>query len=123
MKQYFTRANLGNLLGFIVGIYLLVILGGVIKRNHDLQTQIGSLNTQIKQLQTDKAQLDYEINYYGTDAFKEKEARAKLGLVAPGESVVILPKDQSSTAGSDQTAAKPRPKSHIAQWFEFLFGG
>ena len=122
MKQYFTRTNLGNLLGFIVGIYLLVILGGVIKRNHDLQTQISELNGQIKQLQTDNAQLNYDINYYGTDAFKEKEARAKLGLVAPGESVVLLPKDQSSSIATNQTSSKPKAKSHIAQWFEFLFG-
>jgi len=122
MKQYFTRANLGNLLGFVVGIYLLVILGGVIKKNHDLQTQIGGLNGQIKQLQTDKAQLNYDINYYATDAYKEKEARAKLGLVAPGESVIILPQDQASSTSNAQSASKPKPKSHIAQWFQFLFG-
>lgn len=122
VKKYLTRANLGTLLGFIIGIYLLVILIGVIKRNHDLQTQISGLNNQIKQLDDQQAELKYEITYYQTDAFKEKEARAKLGLVSPGESVVLLPKDQTSSP-QNTSASQPKPKSHIAQWFEFLFGG
>jgi cell division protein FtsB len=122
MRKYFTRANLGNLIGAIASIYLLIILFGVVKRNHDLQVQIDGLNAQIKSLQDQKDQLSYQIRYYQTDAFKEKEARAKLGLATPGESVVILPKDQSATANQSDETAKPKPKSHFSQWIDFLFG-
>jgi cell division protein FtsB len=122
MKQYLNRANLTTALGAFIAIYLLVILGGVVKRNHDLQVQINGLNSQITQLKTQETQLNYDIAYYQTDAFKEKEARAKLGLVAPGESVVLLPPEQSSSSSQSATHSKPPAKSHIAQWFSFLFG-
>lgn len=122
MQKYFTRANLGTAIGFIVCIYLLVILIGVVKRNHDLQVQVSGLNGQIKQLQDQKAELNYDINYYGTDTFKEKEARAKLGLASPGESLIILPKDASSSSNQSAQTEASHPKSRIAQWFSFLFG-
>lgn len=119
--KYFTRSNLGVAIGTIVAIYLMVILGGVIKRNHDLQVQINGLNNQITQLENQKAQLSYEISYYKTNAYQEEQARAKLGLASPGESLILLPKDKSASTPASKSVTKP-PKSHIAQWFEFLFG-
>jgi len=64
----------------------------VLLKNHDLRPKSNGLNGQIKQLQNDKAQLSYDINYYATERIKEKEARAKTWLVAPGESVIICHK-------------------------------
>ncbi|HSX14824.1 MAG TPA: septum formation initiator family protein [Candidatus Saccharimonadales bacterium] len=122
MRKYFTRANLGIVIGILASLYLLVILVGVIKRNHDLQTQINGLNTQITKLNDEKDQLSYQIQYYQTDAFKEKQARAKLGLASPGESVIILPRTDQSASDQTTQAATQKPKSHIAQWFDFLFG-
>jgi len=122
MFKHFTRSNLGIAIGALVAIYLVVILGGVIKRNHDLQVQINGLNTQIKGLNNQIAELNYQISYYQTDSFKEEEARAKLGLSSPGESEIILPKDASNAASQAAKAVPKPPKSHIEQWFEFLFG-
>lgn len=122
MQKYFTRSNLGTAIGVIVGFYLLFTLVGVIKRNHDLQKQVNNLDKQITSLEQQKNQLNYQIAYYKTDAFKEQAARAKLGLVSPGESEIILPNDPTSKGDQTHVAAKKKP-SHIALWWQFLFGG
>lgn len=120
--KYLTKANLANLLGLAAGLYLVVILVGVVKRNHDLQLQINNLNAQITDQQTQKDQLAYQIRYYQTDAFKEKQARAKLGLQQPGESLIILPKQTAAAGNTTPAAPKPKPKSNFVQWLDFLFG-
>lgn len=122
MFKHFTRTNFGIAIGTLVAIYLMVILGGVIKRNHDLQVQISTLDTQISGLNNQIAELHYQISYYQTDSFKEEQARAKLGLSSPGESLIILPKDKSAAAATAAKSTPKPPKSHIEQWFEFLFG-
>ncbi len=119
--KYLTKSNLGNLIGLAVAAYLVISLFGVIKRNHDLQVQIGGLNSQITQLQTQKDDLSYEIRYYQSDSFKEKEARSKLGLEQPGESLIILP-PHASAGNAAPPAPKAKPKSNFSQWLDFLFG-
>lgn len=121
MVKYLTKSNLGNLIGLAVAAYLLVSLVSVIKRNHDLQLQIGGLNSQLTQLQTQKDELSYEIRYYQSDSFKEKEARSKLGLEQPGENLIILPPHVSAGNAATPTP-KAKAKSNPSQWLDFLFG-
>ncbi|HEX3082264.1 MAG TPA: hypothetical protein VHQ86_03350, partial [Candidatus Saccharimonadia bacterium] len=69
-----------------------------------------------------KDQLSYDIQYFGTDAFRDREARSKLGLQLPGENVVIIPHASTAPApGASTTKAAPK-KSNLQQWFDFLSG-
>lgn len=116
-----SRRGILNIIGLSIAVYLVTILVGVVKHNNDLRGQISSLELQIATLQTQQAELNYKIHYYQTDSFKEKQARANLGLQKPGEGVVILP---NTTKASTETVAKAATSktSNIKQWFNFLFG-
>lgn len=119
-KLPLSRHSLGMLLALAVAAYLTVVLVQTIHRNYQLRQQVVSLQGQIDQLQSQKDDLAYKVQYYQTDSYKEKEARAKLGLQAPGEGVIILPPPPAaSTSGQSKPAAK---KSNWQQWKEFLFG-
>jgi cell division protein FtsB len=108
------------ILGVAAALYLGVILAQTVKQNHDLQNNVTKLEDQVSKLVAEQEELKYKVQYYQTESYKEKEARAKLGLQAPGEGVIYLPKAQP-TAAAD--AAKPaKAKSNIGQWLEFLFG-
>jgi cell division protein FtsB len=116
--------NALNALGAIVIIYLIVVLGTTVKRNYDLGKQIESLKTEITLLQDQKEQLAYNIQYYNTDAFRDREARSKLGLQLPGENVIIIPRTSPSPSaaakgGGSQAASK---HSNFRQWIDFLSG-
>jgi cell division protein FtsL len=115
------KLPIGPALGIIVVIYLSFILVGAVRRNYGLQTQINTLQSSITALQSKNQELQYEVAYYATPEFQEKEARAKLGLQAPGEGVIILPKQKAAPVETD-AQKKAKQQSNWQQWWSFLFG-
>ena len=116
-----------NAIGAVIIVYLLVILAQTVKRNYDMNRQVHELNGQIELLKEQKDQLAYNIQYYKTDSFREREAREKLGLQLPGESVIIIPQKSPQATTSPKTEAKVKvetsSKSNVQQWLDFLSGG
>ncbi|HVQ43979.1 MAG TPA: septum formation initiator family protein [Candidatus Saccharimonadia bacterium] len=114
--------NVLNLIGVLVILYLVVVLVQTVQHNYRLGRQIDQLNAQISLLQSQKDELAYRIQYYNTDAFRDREARAKLGLQAPGENVVIIPRSSPAPAAAAGSAKAAPKKSNLQQWFDFLSG-
>ena len=92
-----------------------------------------SVDEQKRQLQLTELQvatLQYQQNYYKSDEYKDLAARTKLGLVSPGEKVLVL--SPNSQAVIDQDAADEKttaegvsqaPKgTNLEQWLKFLTG-
>lgn len=118
---------------FTRGLFILVLLvyisysvGWSIYRNYTINQEINQLKNDIAKLHGDIGDLQNLIVYYQSDSFKEVEARRRLGLRAPGEQVVILPKidqqkvvsDQSQTPdnSTDQADFTPNP----VKWYKFV---
>ena len=116
------KVHLGQLAGLVVVIYLGVTSIHTVERNYQLQQQISSLQQQSATLKSQDAQLNYDIKYFQTDDYRQKVARAELGLEAPGETEIILPVIPKTNSQSTTTAATTaKPKSNAEQWWEFLF--
>lgn len=113
------RNRILNIAGAIAIVLLVIEVAQTVKKNFQLRQQITQLETEIQQLEEQKIELGYRIAYYQTDAFKEKEARDKLGLQKPGEGVIIIP-PKSVDSGAKKKPSKP--KSNWQQWMEFLSG-
>ena len=113
--------HLGVWVGIAVAIYISYYLVITIKKNYEMQQEIGKLDQQIQDLEVESQKLKYQIQYYQTDSYKEKEARARLGLQAPGEGVVILP-NSDDTKTQEEQAQQKRKKSNFEQWVNFLSG-
>jgi cell division protein FtsB len=115
-----------NVIGVVAVVYLVVMLGQTIKRNYELNQQIIALNQQVSLLQAKKDQMTYDIQYYKTNSFRERQARAQLGLQLPGENVIIVPQKSPSASTQvlgDQTARPPaRSRSNLQQWLDFMSG-
>ena len=119
----FTGTNVFNLLGVLVVVYLFVMLGQTIKNNYGLGQQINQLKSQVSLLNDQKKELSYNIDYYNTTAYQDREARAELGLQSPGENVIIIPNDTPEpTPTPTTTSAHQAPKSNPSQWVGFLSG-
>jgi hypothetical protein len=118
----------------VVILVALVIAGNwvwgsltMMQRNFTLQKELDDKSQQliVAQLDTDNAKL--EQRYYQTDEYKELAVRQQLGLVTPGESVLILPPNSAAVIAEDKTAStsatvKVAPTSNFSQWMNFLFG-
>ena len=103
----------------LLGLYLAFSLFGTIRRNYQLQREIAQIEENNKQLEQSNLELQYQIAYFQTELYKDKAARAKLGLQAPGESVIILPKKEETKVATKNN--KPQ-RSNFAQWIDFLRG-
>ncbi|MFZ1242822.1 MAG: hypothetical protein WAQ22_01625 [Candidatus Saccharimonas sp.] len=94
--------------------------------NYTQQRAIDAKQRELKLTELETETLQYQKNYYESDEYKDLAAREKLGLAAPGEKVLILPKN--SLAASEPTeekvvSAKTTTASNFEQWIDFLFGG
>jgi len=68
----------------------------------------------------EKAQLEKQLEYVKSNDFVEKEAREKLGMSKPGETVVILPDNVEKIVGGQEEIKNPE----IPNWKKWgqLFG-
>lgn len=98
---------------------------GALEKNYTLQREIYDKQQQLKLIGVETQTLRYEQNYYKSDEYKELAVRKDLGLVRPGENVLILPPNTAAASANDVETAKSssfvRP-SNSKQWLDFLFG-
>jgi hypothetical protein len=125
--KYLTLNNIVMAIGLAIAAGWVWGSLGVMQRNYALQKELDDKSRQLIVAQLDTASAQLEQRYYQTDEYKELAVRERLGLVTPGESVLILPpnSDAAKNVGKVVTAdtTTPEPKSDLMQWVDFLFGG
>lgn len=92
------------------------------ERNYSLQRQL-ELKTREKLI--DEIQyktLEFENQYLQSEEYQELAARENLGLVAQGESVLILA-DYPAEEAEKITTETGEKDSNFTQWMNFIFGG
>lgn len=133
LSEYFRSLSDIRILGqtFFVIIMLLVSWSSVkaIQKNYLLQKQISRLEQEVEiaQLENDNQKLNNL--YLETDQFVELSARRQFGLGAPGEKLLVVPKEvamkNSINVKGDQdqvkNVEKPRYQKNIEAWISFFF--
>src|SRR6476659_9989467 len=124
---YFTTNNLVVIIGLLVAASWAWGSVQAMERNYTLQKEIDYKQRQLQLSRLEAEKLQYEQNYYKSDEYKELAVREKLGLVSPGEKVLILPPNTSAASANEQTPTSEVPRtvaeSNLQQWVNFLFGG
>lgn len=99
----------------------------VMQQNYALQREVDQRARELQLVQLQRDSLELEKRYYQTAEYQELAAREALGLVMPGEKVLILPANSEEAKQFD--AAKPaatvqlKTSTNLEQWLNFLFGG
>lgn len=126
-NDYLTLNNVVIFIAFVIASNWVWGSLTMMQRNFTLQKELDDKSRQliVAQLDTENAKL--EQRYYRTDEYKELAVRQQLGLVTPGESVLILPSNSASVKAADKAVsavatAKVVPISNFSQWVNFLFG-
>lgn len=113
----------GSLVLFLAVIYLLIIVGRAVWINYQSSKGIEEQEQKIADLQDEVRYLEFQVAYFQTDSFKEKEARAKLGYKAPGETVISLPTDAPADKVADSAQVQEVIKeSNPRLWWKYFFG-
>ena len=135
---YMTRHKLLTFNNLVILVAFLIAAGWVwgslqvMQRNFTLQKEVDYKQRQLQLVQLQKDSLQLQNRYYGTDEYKELALRDSLGLVMPGEKVLILPDNTAAVKSADAAASTSKTSSapvaqdktsNLEQWLNFLFGG
>ncbi len=122
--RYVTMNNVIIAVAFLIAASWVWGSLDMMQRNYALQKQIDFKKRQLELTELQRANLSLEKNYYQTAEYQELAARESLGLVRPGESVLILPQNTVSIESTAAVAAATTTQaSNLEQWINFLFGG
>lgn len=98
-------------LGFTTARYVI--------HEYQLRQEQASLSREIDELAVEHEQLIAVRDYLKSDEYVEEVARQELGLVRPGETLVVV----SSTAGSTPTPLPDEPSAGRAWWQRLFLSG
>ena len=103
----------------IFEVYLIISLSRSVWDLWQKQGEVGEVRDRVDKLQRENTRLTSELDYVKTDAFVEKEAREKLKLVKPDETIVVIPESvlQAATASASPTPMPP----NWEQWMKLFF--
>ena len=126
----------GTMNNIVVAVALLVATSwvwgsiSVMQTNFTAQKMVDSQKRQLLLTQLQVDTLKYQQNYYNSDEYKDLAARQNLGLVTPGEKVLILPANSAAVQQQDkvdtarEAAVTPADgsTSNVSQWLDFFSG-
>lgn len=113
--------------GFVVVAYMLYNLTVSIYENYQIDVHIESFQERNEELKDENLEKLESYQYYTSEKYIEKIAKQNLGLINPGEEVVVITEEDNDTIleaeyEESQTLAMRNSWSNTRKWWEFFFG-
>ncbi len=115
--------RLVRLATLLVGGYIIVTTSRNILTLWSARDRVIQAQNRLKDLQTQEQELTRQIAQVDNPAFVEREARDKLGMVKPGEVVLVLPQDEVNKLAQslrDQYLKSAEPPPEVPTWQKWL---
>jgi hypothetical protein len=112
---------------FFLVSYLLYTLTVSVYKSYQIDQHIKNFEAENAKIEAENRQKSEEFDYYSSDAYIEKIAKQSLGLVNPGEEVIILPSTTTGTSGivggtaDVQDSSGQQSGSNAQKWWKFFF--
>ena len=103
----------------VVGIGLIISLSRNIYRLLKAGDQVKLAQQRLEELEKEHQELLEKKEYYQSEEFVEQEARNRLNLGKPGETVVILPPNVGETKETNLTSPLKLP--NWKRWLKLFF--
>ncbi len=128
-RKLASTSNSVIIVALVIALYFAWSSVLAIQRNYNLQREINQKDTQLELVKLQVNTLKYQQKYYQTSEYLDLEARRRLGLAQPGESLLILPPNSQDVIADDDAYSQksealpervvPPP---VEQWIDFFFG-
>lgn len=133
-----SKTNLFFSTGIFIGVLVLVALLFVpsfneYNRNQEINKEIEKLSKQAEQLKENNAQLSEKIEYFKTEAYKERIAKERLNMQKQDEQIVSVKQsvsaivDDIEDSGDKEEDLKIKmenksKEANYKKWFSYFFG-
>ena len=107
--------------------YLLYTLTVSVYKSYQIDQHILNFKKENDQIAQENREKEADYSYYTSDAYNEKMAKQNLGLVNPGEQVIVIPstnadsKDSVLSGDNEGRDVAIKPSSNPAKWWRFFF--
>ena len=129
-RSVLTFNNLVILVAFFIAASWVWGSLGAMQRNFSLQREVDQMHRELELAQLQRDSLELQGRFYKTAEYQELAARESLGLVMPGESLLILPPNSEAAQAADSAyvndssgQSSGASVSNFELWINFLFGG
>jgi cell division protein FtsB len=109
----------------VVASFLVFNLGRLVYLNIENKQKVDQRNNEVFSLESDVGELEKQVDYYQTDEYLEKEARDRLNMTKPNETVYIIPenlKDDIKKEDPSSLGVKKVASDTWSLWLELLSG-
>lgn len=110
------------LIGGVIVAFVIVAIMREAQRRNSIQREIRAMEDEIARIEQQRERLTDLVEHAGSPEFLEREARLRLGLQRPGETVLIVP---DAAVGSVTTEGSPEPgeapPSNLRKWWQYIF--
>lgn len=103
----------------VIGLSLIFNLSRDILRLIKASDQIRQAEQKVRDLEVEQRQLVEKKEYFQSEEFVEEEARNKLNMAKPGETIVILP--PSSGVAGDKNKGEQAKIPNWKKWWQLFF--
>lgn len=91
--------------------FLLYSFSGQVIEMYKVRAEINKIRSQMNDLQAKNAELRKQVEQLSSNAYIEREAREKLGLVKPGEKIILEAK--TGSGGLEPNNVKKRENADV----------
>jgi len=88
-------------------------------KEHKVNLEIASLENEIQKLEKENLDITGLLAYLQSDEFVEKEARLNMGLKRPGEELIVI-KENKTTSSNDDVALRDENLTNPKKWWRYF---
>lgn len=113
---------------FLVVSYLLYTLTKSVYQSYQIDQHIDNFRKENDMIAQENKQKEADYSYYSSDAYIEKIAKQNLGLVNPGEEVIVIPSSSLGSSGvvggatdEQNDMVGVQQMTNPQKWWKFFF--
>ncbi|MBI4449897.1 septum formation initiator family protein [Candidatus Uhrbacteria bacterium] len=111
------------LVGCAVVVLVVVAIVRETQRRRSIRQEIRAIEDEIARIELQRERLTDLVEHAASPEFLEREARLRLGLQRPGETVLIVPDSAPGSAVAAEASPSPaeEPPSNLRKWWRYIF--
>jgi len=109
----------------IVGLVFLILVALPLARTYSqkkiLEKELSGIRAEIGQFEKESSDLEEMIKYLNSDQSLEAQARLNLNLKKPGETVVVIEKEENKKIQENSSLDNYQRGNNLQKWWTYFF--
>ena len=120
--RFFTSQRFLAIVGLVFFILMSFPLARTYSQKKILEKELADIKAEIEQFDKEEiGNLEEMIKYLNSEQSVEAQARLNLNLKKPGETVVVIEKEENKLSQEEVNSKHQAPESNLLKWWQYFF--